>query len=88
MSEKTERVTYRTLSEAIETMRKEIKGDLGNVQSQIADLSERIEENYVTQKEFIPLKKDVGDLQSSIRWVVITILGVIIVAVLNLVIKE
>lgn len=87
MTEKTERVTYRTLSEAIETMRKEIKGDLGNVQEQIADLSNRIEENYVTQKEFIPLKKDVGDLQASIRWVVITILGVVIIAVINLVIK-
>ncbi|MDD4957685.1 MAG: hypothetical protein PHQ61_08620 [Candidatus Omnitrophica bacterium] len=86
MPEKSERVTYRTLSKAIEAMRKEIKGDISDVQKQISALSARIENNYVTQKEFVPLKQDVNDLQGSIRWVVITVLGVVIIAILKLVI--
>jgi len=88
MTGKNERVTYRTLSEAIEAMRKEIKGDLKDVQNQITDLGKSIENTYVTQKEFSPVKKNVDDLQGSIRWVVITVLGVVIIAILKLVIVE
>lgn len=86
MTKNSERVTYKTLNQAIEAMRKEIKGDIRAVQEQISALSERIENTYVTQKEFAPVKQDVNDLQGSVRWVVITILGVVIIAVLKLVI--
>lgn len=81
------RITYRDLGQAIESMRKEVKTDINDVHKQISSLSERIENNFVTQKEFYPVKKDVADLQGSLKWLVITILGTVVVAVLRLVVN-
>lgn len=81
------RITYRDLGQAIESMRKEVKTDINDVHKQISSLSERIENNFVTQKEFCPVKKDVADLQGSLKWLVITILGTVVVAVLRLVVN-
>jgi len=88
MSDTTERVTYKTLSEAIERMRLEIKSDIGDIDKQIGGLSKRIENNYVSKEEFLPVKKDVDALQSAVQWVVISVLGVVLIAILKLVIVE
>lgn len=88
MSDNSEQVTYKALSEAIERMRLEIKSDIGDIDKQISDLSKRIENNYVSKEEFLPVKKDVDALQSAVQWVVISVLGVVIIAILKLVIVQ
>lgn len=81
------RVTYKTLNDAIEATRKEIKADINDVRKDISDLSKRIDQKFVTQKEFCPVRDDVRDLEANQRWVALTILGVVILAILALIIK-
>jgi len=88
MSDTSERVTYKALSEAIERMRLEIKSDIGDIDKQISSLSKRIENNYVSKEEFLPVKKDVDALQSAVQWAVFSVLGVVIIAILKLVIVQ
>jgi len=88
MSDTSERVTYKALSEAIEKMRLEIKSDIGDIDKQISSLSKRIENNYVSKEEFLPVKKDVDALQSAVQWAVFSVLGVVIIAILKLVIVQ
>jgi hypothetical protein len=81
------RVTYKTLNEAIDKTRREIKSDVEGVRQEIIKLSERIDKTFVTQKEFCPVRDDVHELQDNQRWVTLTILGVVILAILALIIK-
>jgi len=81
------RVTYKTLNEAIEKTRKEIKNDVEVVRQDISNLSDRIDKTFVTQKEFCPVRDDVRELEANQRWVAITVLGAIILAVLAMIIK-
>jgi hypothetical protein len=81
------RVTYKTLNEAIDKTRREIKSDVEGVRQEIIKLSERIDKTFVTQKEFCPVRDDVRELQENQRWVTLTILGVVILAILALIIK-
>jgi plasmid maintenance system antidote protein VapI len=81
------RVTYKTLNAAIEATRKEIKADIKDVRKDISDLADRIEKTFVTQKEFCPVRDDVRDLEANQRWVVITVVGTVLVAILAMIIR-
>jgi len=81
------RVTYKTLNAAIEATRKEIKADIKDVRKDISDLADKMEKNFVTQKEFCPVKDDVKSLEANQRWVVLTVVGAVLLALIALVVS-
>ena len=81
------RVTYKVLMEAQEKSRLEMKNDLSEIKKEIEKLSENIACNFVSKKEFAPIKEDVASLQSNWRYIVLTISTILIGSVMALIVK-